>query len=73
MTYLSGHRDEPRGDDRLTDITQRLENINEELTDIGIDILREAVANGATSRPAEEKPIAAARRAIDKAIRALAP
>lgn len=71
MTDPSDPGDERRGDERLAEITQRLENINEELTDIGIDILREAVANGATSRPPEEKPIAAARRAIDKAIRSL--
>ncbi len=57
--------------ERFEDLAERLRSISEELTDFGIDALREAVADGATKRPPIEKPIAAARRAVEKAIRAL--
>ncbi len=58
-------------DDRLRDLTDRLRAIDDELSELGIDVLREAVASGATARPAIDKPIAAARRAVEKAIRSL--
>ncbi len=57
--------------DRLNDITERLRSISEDLTEFGIDVLREAVDNGATSRPPIEKPLAAARRSVEKAINLL--
>ncbi len=56
---------------RFEDLAERLRSISEELTELGIDALREAVDEGATSRPPVEKPIAAARRAVEKAIRVL--
>jgi phosphate uptake regulator len=59
-------------DDRLDDIRFRLEQIAEELGDVAIDLLREAVDAGAGRRPPEEKPISQARRAVDKAARHLA-
>jgi hypothetical protein len=57
--------------DRLDDIRIRLEQISDELGDLTIDLLREAVDSGADRRPAEEKPMAQARRAVDKAARHL--
>ncbi len=58
-------------DDRLRDLADRLRAIDDELAELGLDVLREAVAAGATSRPVIDKPIAAARRAVEKAIRSL--
>ncbi|MEZ5379428.1 MAG: hypothetical protein R2733_23210 [Acidimicrobiales bacterium] len=58
-------------DERFADIAERLRSISEELSELGLGALREAVANGATERPPVEKPIAAARRAVEKAIRSL--
>ena len=56
---------------RLQDIRQRLMTIGDELEDVGLDVLREAVDAGASRRPPVEKNIAAARRAIEKAARSL--
>lgn len=56
---------------RLEEIRQRLLNLGDELEDIGLDVLRQAVDNGETKRPPIEKTIATARRAVDKAARAL--
>ncbi len=58
-------------DGRLEEIRQRLLNLGDELEDIGLDVLRQAVDNGETKRPPIEKTIATARRAVDKAARAL--
>ncbi len=44
----------------------------EELGDLAIVLLRDAIADGATSRPAQEKRLAQARRAVDKASHLLA-
>tara|TARA_B100000953_G_scaffold149552_1_gene123827 strand:- start:902 stop:1123 length:222 start_codon:yes stop_codon:yes gene_type:complete len=55
-------------EEKLEDIKTRLENISEELADIGMDALREAVADETTSkRPEIEKRLSRARRAVDKA------
>jgi hypothetical protein len=45
----------------------KLEAISEELTDIAMDRLREAMAAGATAIPGDEKRINRARRAIERA------
>jgi len=58
-------------DERLDDIRSRLEQISEELGDLAIDLLREAVEAGADRRPPQEKPISQARRAVEKAARHL--
>ena len=50
------------------DIIARLEQIGDELGERSIALLREAVESGAGQRPAEEKVLSQARRAIDKAI-----
>jgi len=59
-------------DHRIQDIRQRLESIAEELGDVSFDLLREAVAEGASKRPPQDKILAQARRAVDKAARLLA-
>ncbi len=57
--------------DRIEDIRTRIEHLSEELSDLALDMLREAVDNGATKRPKEDKSLAAARRALEKAARSL--
>lgn len=56
----------------LDDIRSRLEGIAEELTDLGIQVLREAVEAGAQSRPEQERRITRARAAVEKAAHLLA-
>jgi len=58
-------------DDRLQELKTELESISERLQDLSIDILREAVDQGETTRPPIDKTLAAARRAVDKAVRTL--
>lgn len=58
-------------EDRVTDIAERLAGIAEELTDVAYEVLREAVAEGATSRPPLEKKLMIARRAVEKAAHTL--
>ena len=50
----------------LEPIRARLEAISEELADLALDRLREAVA-GDPAAPAEERRLTRARRAVDKA------
>jgi stalled ribosome rescue protein Dom34 len=52
---------------RYDDIADRLEAISEELGDASIDVLSEAIRAGATTRPVEDKKLAQARRAVEKA------
>lgn len=49
------------------DIRERLEGIAEELTDLGIQRLRESIDAGGTELPADEKRLNRARRAVEKA------
>lgn len=60
-------------DHRIADIHLRLTSIAEELTDVSVDILREAVEAGEGRRPEIDKRLSQARRAIEKAARALEP
>jgi hypothetical protein len=56
-------------------LADRLEAIVADLDELAFDRLREAVADGATERPAADKELAKARRAAEKAahiLRALA-
>lgn len=57
--------------DRIDDIRGRLEGIGEELAELAIDVLRQAIDDGAEKRPAEEKQLTQARRAVEKAARLL--
>jgi hypothetical protein len=64
-------------DDRLELIAERLTAIEEELRDLAYDRLREVArspdGDAGIAAAAEEKRLLQARRAIAKAIRALAP
>jgi len=48
-------------------LVERLESIAEELDEMAFDRLREAVAEGEMTRPADDKKLMQARRAIEKA------
>lgn len=48
-------------------LVERLESIAADLDDMAFDRLREAVADGAVTRPADDKKLMQARRAIEKA------
>lgn len=52
-------------------ITSQLEDIAERLNDVAMSIISEAIENGETSRPAIEKQVSQARRAVEKAIQHL--
>lgn len=49
-------------------IRSQLEQIAEQLDDLVMTVLRDAVEEGATSRPEEEKKLTRARRSVEKAI-----
>ncbi|HEY2811867.1 MAG TPA: hypothetical protein VGJ03_00240 [Acidimicrobiales bacterium] len=51
----------------LPDIRSRLEGIAEELADLALDLLREAVEQGSGTRPELEKRLTRARAAVEKA------
>lgn len=51
----------------LGSIADRLESIVADLDEIAFDRLREAVAEGARTRPDSDKTITQARRAVEKA------
>ena len=55
------------GTARHDDLADRLDAIAEELSDLALDVLREAVDRGETARPPEEKRLSQARRAVEKA------
>lgn len=48
-------------------IAERLTTIGEELDELALDRLREAVAEGASERPRSDKRLMQARRAVEKA------
>ncbi len=58
-------------DHRIAEMRVELESIAERLTEVSVDILREAVEAGATERPEIDKRLSQARRAVEKAARAL--
>ncbi len=58
-------------ENRIADIQMQLDSISEDLTDVSIGILREALDSGATTRPAVDKKLSQARRAVEKASRIL--
>jgi hypothetical protein len=51
----------------LGSLADRLESIVADLDEVAFDRLREAVADGATTRPADDKELVKARRAVEKA------
>lgn len=60
-------------ENRIADIQSKLEAIAEELTDVSVDLLRSAVEAGEGKRPAADKKLSQARRAVEKAARLLGP
>jgi hypothetical protein len=52
---------------RLGDLAERLDAIVDELDELAFDALREAVADGASGRPASDRAVTRARRSIEKA------
>ena len=57
---------------RLDDVRVQLEQIAEQLADLALDRLREAVDAGADKAPADERLITRARRSVEKAADLLA-
>lgn len=49
-------------------IRTQLEQIAEQLDDLAISVLRDAVEEGVATRPEEEKRLIRARRSVEKAI-----
>ncbi len=58
-------------DEHIEAIAADLESLSERLGDVSVQLLREAVENGETKRPANERKVSQARRAVDKAARIL--
>jgi hypothetical protein len=48
-------------------LVERLESVAADLDEMAFDRLREAIADGETTRPADDKRLMQARRAIEKA------
>jgi hypothetical protein len=48
-------------------LAERLDAIGEELADLALDHLRAALERGETARPADERRLTQARRAVEKA------
>jgi hypothetical protein len=55
----------------LDDVRTRLEGIAEELADMALTVLRDAVDQGADKRPDLEKRLTRARTAVEKAVNLL--
>jgi hypothetical protein len=55
------------GANRYDDLADRLEAISEDLGDLSLDVLKEAMRSGATRRPDADKKLVQARRAVEKA------
>jgi hypothetical protein len=53
--------------DSYGNLVERLESIAADLDEMAFDRLREAVADGEVTRPADDKQLMQARRAIEKA------
>ena len=52
----------------LDDIRGRLEAVADELTDLAIEALRDAIDAGEQRRPAEERRLTQARRSVERAV-----
>lgn len=57
----------------LEDVVQRLDAIAEELGELAMSVLREAIEAGAAERPELERRISRARSAVEKARHLLEP
>jgi hypothetical protein len=52
---------------RYRDLAEQLEAVVAEIDEVSFDLLQRAVADGATARPAADKTLTQARRAVEKA------
>lgn len=52
---------------RIEALADRLAAVAADLDELSFDVLQEAAAHGATTRPAIDKPLMRARRAVEKA------
>ena len=52
---------------RYGDLAEQLEAVVAEIDEVSFDLLQQAVADGATARPAADKTLTQARRAVEKA------
>jgi hypothetical protein len=52
---------------RYQHLADRLEEIVGELDELAFDLLQQAVADGATQRPPEDRTLTQARRSVEKA------
>ena len=52
---------------RYEQLADRLEEIVGELDELSFDLLQQAVADGATQRPTEDRTLTQARRSVEKA------
>jgi len=59
-------------ENRIAEVQAKLELVAEELTDLSVEVLREAVEAGERARPPVDKELSKARRAVERAVRALA-
>ena len=57
--------------ERVDELADRLDAIADEIADLAIDTLRGALRSGASGRPASEKQLTQARRAVEKAAHVL--
>jgi ElaB/YqjD/DUF883 family membrane-anchored ribosome-binding protein len=55
----------------VSDIMTRLEAIADELGEMTMNILTQAIQDGQTSRPQQEKSLSQARRSVEKALQQL--
>ena len=53
------------------ELATRLRSVLDDIDEMAFDQLREAVADGATTRPPSDKELAKARRSVEKAARVL--
>ena len=61
------HRRRRAAMSRYEDLADRLEEIVGELDELSFDLLQQAVADGATQRPPEDRTLTQARRSVEKA------
>lgn len=57
--------------EQIDSVRDKLVSISEDLNDLAMTILSEAIATGERERPALEKKVSQARRAVEKAIQHL--
>ncbi len=72
MTGSAPSSGSPGGSQELEVVREALEALAERLSDVAIEVLREAVAAGETRRPEIERRVTRARHAVERAVGILA-